>query len=73
MIAGAHFLLYSKNPEADRAFLKTMLEFPSVDLDEGWLLFGWAACRVGCSSWRRRICATARGTSNGSYALSDVL
>ena len=29
MIAGAHFLLYSKDPEADRTFFKTVLEFPS--------------------------------------------
>jgi hypothetical protein len=39
MILGAHFLLYSKDPEADRAFLKTVLEFPSVDLGDGWLIF----------------------------------
>jgi hypothetical protein len=39
MIAGAHFLLYSKDPEADRAFFKTVLEFPSIDIGEGWLLF----------------------------------
>jgi hypothetical protein len=39
MIAGAHFLLYSKDPEADRAFFKTVLEFPSVDIGEGWLIF----------------------------------
>ena len=39
MIAGAHFLLYSKDPEADRAFLKTVLEFPSLDLGDGWLIF----------------------------------
>jgi hypothetical protein len=39
MISGAHVLLYSKDPEADRAFLKTVLEFPSIDLGEGWLLF----------------------------------
>jgi hypothetical protein len=39
MIAGAHFLLFSKDPEADRAFFKTVLEFPSVDLGDGWLLF----------------------------------
>jgi hypothetical protein len=39
MIAGAHFLLYSKHPEADRAFFKTVLEFPSVDLGDGWLIF----------------------------------
>jgi hypothetical protein len=40
MIAGAHFLLYSKDPAADRAFFKTVLEFPSVDLGDGWLIFG---------------------------------
>jgi hypothetical protein len=39
VIAGAHFLLYSKDPEADRAFFKTVLEFPSIDLGEGWLIF----------------------------------
>jgi predicted enzyme related to lactoylglutathione lyase len=39
VIAGAHFLLYSKDPEADRAFFKTVLEFPSTDLGDGWLLF----------------------------------
>jgi hypothetical protein len=39
MIAGAHFLLFSKEPEADRTFFKTVLEFPSVDLGDGWLLF----------------------------------
>jgi hypothetical protein len=39
MIAGAHFLLYSKDPEADRAFFKTVLEFPSIDIGEGWLIF----------------------------------
>jgi hypothetical protein len=39
MIAGAHFLLYSKDPEADRAFFKTVLEFPSIDLGDGGLIF----------------------------------
>jgi hypothetical protein len=39
MIAGAHFLLYSNDPEADRAFFKIVLEFPSIDLGEGWLIF----------------------------------
>jgi hypothetical protein len=39
MIAGAHFLLYSKDPEADREFFKSVLEFPSIDIGDGWLLF----------------------------------
>ena len=39
MINGSHFLLYSKNPEADRAFLRDALDFRSVDAGRGWLIF----------------------------------
>ena len=39
MITGAHFLLYTKDPEADRAFLRDVLNFRAVELDEGWLIF----------------------------------
>ena len=40
MINGAHTIIYSKDPEADRAFLKDVLGLPHVDLGEGWLVFG---------------------------------
>jgi hypothetical protein len=40
MIIGAHSIIYSKNPDADRAFLKDVLKFPSVDVHGGWLIFG---------------------------------
>jgi hypothetical protein len=40
MIIGAHSILYSKNAEADRAFLRDVLKFPFVDAHEGWLIFG---------------------------------
>jgi Glyoxalase/Bleomycin resistance protein/Dioxygenase superfamily len=39
MFTGAHFLLYSKNPEADRGFLRDTLGFQSVDAGGGWLIF----------------------------------
>jgi hypothetical protein len=39
MLTGAHVLLYSSNPEADRAFFRDVLEFPSVDAGGGWLIF----------------------------------
>jgi hypothetical protein len=39
MINGAHVLFYSKNPEADRAFFRDVLEFRAVDLGRGWLIF----------------------------------
>lgn len=40
MITGSHSIVYSKNPVADRAFLRDVLKFPSVDVGEGWLIFG---------------------------------
>ena len=39
MINGAHFLLYSNDPDSDRAFLRDVLGFPSVDAGRGWLIF----------------------------------
>jgi len=39
MINGAHFLLYSSNPDADRAFLKDFLKLRFVDVGHGWLIF----------------------------------
>jgi hypothetical protein len=40
MIIGAHSIIYSKSPEVDRAFLREVLKLPSVDVGEGWLVFG---------------------------------
>ncbi|HZC22703.1 MAG TPA: extradiol dioxygenase [Candidatus Binatia bacterium] len=39
MINGAHIVIYSKDPEADRAFFRAVLQFPCVDAGHGWLIF----------------------------------
>jgi len=39
MIFGAHFLIYSKDPEADRIFFRDVLRYPAVDAGGGWLIF----------------------------------
>lgn len=39
MINGAHIVIYTKDPEADRAFFRDVLGFPSVDAGDGWLIF----------------------------------
>ena len=39
MLTGAHVIIYSINPEADRAFFRDVLELPHVDAGEGWLIF----------------------------------
>jgi hypothetical protein len=40
VIIGAHSILYSRNPDADRTFLRDVLRFPGVDVGGGWLIFG---------------------------------
>jgi catechol 2,3-dioxygenase-like lactoylglutathione lyase family enzyme len=39
MITGAHVLFYSTNPEADRAFVKDVLQFKGIDIGHGWMIF----------------------------------
>ena len=39
LISGAHVIIYSRDPEADRAFFKTVLGLDSVDSGGGWLIF----------------------------------
>src|SRR5258708_5590304 len=40
MITGAHSIIYSTNPDADRAFLREVIGLPHVDVGHGWLIFG---------------------------------
>ena len=40
MITGAHSIIYSKNPDADRDFFRDVLQLARVDVGEGWLIFG---------------------------------
>jgi len=46
MIIGAHVIVYSRDSEADRAFLRDVLRFPHVDVGEGWLIFGLPPAEV---------------------------
>ena len=40
MIIGAHSIIYSTNPDADRAFFRDILKLTHIDVGEGWLIFG---------------------------------
>lgn len=46
MLIGAHSIIYSTNPDADRAFLRDVLKLPNVDVGEGWLIFGLPPAEV---------------------------
>jgi hypothetical protein len=39
MITGIHAILFSRHAESVRAFLRDVLELPSVDAGEGWPIF----------------------------------
>jgi hypothetical protein len=45
-LIGAHSIIYSTHPDADRAFLRDVLALPSVDVGEGWLIFGLPPAEV---------------------------
>ncbi|SRR6266849_4171522 len=40
MLIGSHAIIYSKNADADREFLRDVLKLTHVDVGEGWLIFG---------------------------------
>jgi hypothetical protein len=46
VIIGAHSILYSKDSEADRAFLRDVIGMPHVDVGHGWLIFGLPPAEV---------------------------
>ncbi|NUP31988.1 MAG: extradiol dioxygenase [Streptomycetaceae bacterium] len=39
MINGAHLIIYTRDADADRAFFRDVLGYPSVDAGHGWLIF----------------------------------
>jgi hypothetical protein len=46
MITGAHFVIFSANPVADRDFLRDVLKLTHVDVGKGWLIFGLPPAEV---------------------------
>src|SRR5271154_734791 len=46
MIFGAHIVIHSRDAAADRAFLRDVLGFASVDAGHGWLIFALPPAEV---------------------------
>lgn len=53
MIIGAHTIIFSKDPEADRNFLKQVLHLPYVDAGDGWLIFSLPPAEVAVHPYER--------------------
>ena len=53
MIIGAHTIIFSKNPEADRAFLRDILQLANVDAGDGWLIFRSPPAEIAVHPYKR--------------------
>ena len=53
MINGAHTIIYSRKPEADRAFLRDVLKLSHVDVGDGWLIFALPPAEVAVHPSRK--------------------
>jgi hypothetical protein len=69
MMIGAHVLLYSQKPEADRAFFRDVLTFASIDVGEGWLIFKLPPSEMAVHPAE----ADRSQTHGGHYLLGAVL
>jgi catechol 2,3-dioxygenase-like lactoylglutathione lyase family enzyme len=48
MITGIHAVIYTRDAQADRTFLRDVLGLPWVDAGEGWLIFAAPPAEVAC-------------------------
>ena len=47
MISGSHVMIFSQDAEADRAFVRDILEVPCIDSGGGWLIFKLPPSELG--------------------------
>ena len=48
MLSGAHIVIFSRNAEADRAFVRDVLGLPTIDAGGGWLIFAAPPSELAC-------------------------
>jgi predicted enzyme related to lactoylglutathione lyase len=64
MINGVHALIYTKNPDAVRAFFRDVVGSPNVDAGHGWLIFALPPAELG-------IHPAEEGQSHELYLMCD--
>jgi hypothetical protein len=47
MISGAHVMIFTREEDADRAFLRDVLEIPCIDSGGGWLIYKLPPTEMG--------------------------
>ncbi|HSY24286.1 MAG TPA: hypothetical protein VK841_19295 [Polyangiaceae bacterium] len=64
MIRGAHIIVYSKDADADRNFIRDVLKFPFVDVGHGWLIFALPPAEIA-------VHPAGEGESHELYLMCD--
>jgi hypothetical protein len=64
MITGAHVIVYSSDPDADRAFLRDVIKLTHVDVGHGWLIFGLPPSEVAVHPAEQRAAAETSAQRN---------
>jgi catechol 2,3-dioxygenase-like lactoylglutathione lyase family enzyme len=84
LINGAHVVVYSKDPEADRSFFRDVLQFRCVDAGHGWLIFAMPPLEVAFHDSEKNdqhelffmcddLAATLRDLKSKHVTVSDVI
>ena len=47
MFIGGHIMIFSRDAEADRSFLRDVVKLPHVDAGAGWLIFALKGAELG--------------------------
>ena len=47
LVSGAHVMIFTRDEDADRAFLRDVLEVPCIDGGGGWLIYKLPATEMG--------------------------
>ena len=73
MITGVHAIIFTKDANGVRALFRDVLEFPSVDAGEGWLIFALPpaelaarAARMLRAPGRERLSRSRRSAATGN-------
>ena len=47
LVSGAHVMIFTRDEDADRAFLRDVLEIPCIDSGGGWLIYKLPPAEMG--------------------------
>jgi len=53
LVSGAHVMIFTRDEQADRAFLRDILEIPCIDGGGGWLIFRLPPTELGVHGGER--------------------